>query len=225
MSFQDDAYSAKAKLHLTQAKTPVLIGLCVVVLVVVVFLAQGLYGVFSADSFEIVKAEAQGASVEEEAGDEASDNEAQAIYVHVAGAVAKPGLYSLSEGSRLFDAVEIAGGFSEGAVSAALNLARVIEDGEQIVVPTVQELEAAPVSSEIQDSAATTQGSSTSSKVNINAANQAELETLPGIGEATAKKIIAFREANGRFAGIENLKEVSGIGDKKYADLSALISV
>lgn len=228
MSFQEDAYSTKAKLHVTQVKTPVLVGVCAAVLVVVIFIAQGLYGAFASDSFEITKAETQNTQAVSEEGEEGSANSTKSVYVHVAGAVNNPGVFTIDEGSRLFDAVEAAGGFTENAASAALNLARVVEDGEQIMVFSVQEYEAASAAAGSQGArveASTGTINSPTGKVNINTAQQAELETLPGIGEATAKKIIAYREANGSFATIESLKDVSGIGDKKYADLADMICV
>ena len=140
------------------------------------------------------------------------------MYVHVSGAVQEPGLYELPEGSRIAAAVEAAGGFSEDAATDGVNLARVLFDGEQIVVPTIEEAAAG----------STSEGSSTtssSSLVNINTASASELDTLPGIGPATAEKIIADREANGPFTTIEDLKRVSGIGDKKYENLADLICV
>ena len=140
------------------------------------------------------------------------------IVVHVSGAVASSGVYELPEGSRVSDAIDAAGGMVDDASEDALNLARGLVDGEQVVVPTVEEH-----MQELQ--AAADGGASPSGKVNINTATAEQLDTLPGIGESTAQKIIADREANGPFASPEDLKRVSGIGDKKYAELADLITV
>jgi competence protein ComEA len=136
-----------------------------------------------------------------------------AIYVHILGAVARPGLYELRDGDRAVDAVAAAGGFLETADQAQLNLARFVVDGEQIVVPAVGETPpAAP-------------GTTAGGLVNINTADAATLETLPRVGPALAERIIDWREANGRFATVDDLKNVSGIGDKTFEGLRELVTV
>jgi competence protein ComEA len=134
-----------------------------------------------------------------------------AIYVHILGAVERPGLYELRAGSRAVDAVAAAGGFLDTADQAQLNLARFVVDGEQIVV---SELGAAPAP-----------GTATDGRVNLNTADAAALETLPRVGPALAERIIAWREANGRFTAIEDLLGVSGIGDKTFDGLKDLVTV
>lgn len=135
------------------------------------------------------------------------------IFVHILGAVERPGLYELREGDRAIDAVAAAGGFTDAADQAQLNLARFVVDGEQIVVPVMGETPAgAP--------AVTAQG-----KVNINTADEAALDTLPRVGPAMAARIIAWREANGRFTAIEDLMNVTGIGDKTFEGLKDLVTV
>ncbi|MFR1640007.1 MAG: helix-hairpin-helix domain-containing protein [Eggerthellaceae bacterium] len=116
----------------------------------------------------------------------------------------------LKEGSRVQDAVEAAGGFAENAAPDALNLARVVADGEQVIVPTIEQQEASAAGAAASEASASSGG-----LVNINAATAAELDALPGIGPATAEKIVADREANGPFSAIEDIKRVSGIGEKK----------
>ena len=176
--------------------------------------------VASAPAFELVSADSDAADEEaliDEAGASSeADDVVQTVFVHVTGCVTSPGLYELPEGSRVADAVAAAGGLSEGASSDGVNLARIVSDGEQIAVPT--EGEAAATATEA--SKGTTGG-----KVNINTATAEELDTLPGIGPATAAKIIADREANGPFTSPEDIKRVSGIGDAKYADLADAICV
>ena len=130
----------------------------------------------------------------------------------------------LPQGARVQDAVDAAGGFAEGAACDELNLARPLTDGEQIVVPTLEEAGAA--SSAIGGGAGEAQTEAAAGgKVNLNKASAAELDALPGVGPSTAEKIVAEREANGPFATVEDLKRVSGIGDKKFADLADLVCV
>lgn len=132
------------------------------------------------------------------------------IFVHVLGAVVSPGLYQLHDGDRVVDAIAQAGGFAEGADETQLNLARLVSDGEQIVVPIMGE--AAP--------AAASDG-----KVNLNTATAEQLETLPRVGPAMAQRILDWREANGRFTAVEDLLSVTGIGDKTFESLKDLVTV
>ncbi|MDH6181165.1 competence protein ComEA [Microbacteriaceae bacterium SG_E_30_P1] len=134
-----------------------------------------------------------------------------AILVHVLGAVSTPGLYELREGDRVVDAVTLAGGFTADADQGGVNLARPVSDGEQLVVPRVGEVAAdAPAGD---------------GKVNLNTADAAALDTLPRVGPAMAERIIAWRDANGGFRAIEDLLNVSGIGDATFAGMKDLVSV
>ena len=135
-----------------------------------------------------------------------------AIYVHILGEVRQPGLYELHDGDRAVDAVAAAGGFTEAADAAGLNLARFVSDGEQIIVPAIGEAPAAGAGG-------------VPGKVNLNTADAALLDTLPGVGPATAAKIIAWREQNGRFESIEDLLDVGGIGQAKFEGLRDLVTV
>lgn len=141
------------------------------------------------------------------------------IYIHILGAVAVPGLYEFRDGDRAIDAVAAAGGFAEGADRRQLNLARFLSDGEQIYVPTEGEV--------VSGGGATGGvGSATSGgKVNLNTADAASLATLPRVGPSLAARIIAWRDANGRFTSIEDLQSVSGIGDKTFAGLRDLVTI
>lgn len=162
------------------------------------------------------------------AADSAMFGAQDSVCVHVSGAVCEPGVYRLATGSRVDDAVKEAGGFSDDACADAVNLARVVNDGEQIVVPTLEQVEqtdAAGVSDTSSVSGESFSSLTDSGKVNINTADAAALDALPGIGPATAEKIVADRQSNGLFSTIEDLKRVSGIGEKKYAQLSDLICV
>lgn len=228
MSFQESAESLRSKLHLTdRLSVPVLVGVCAVIVIGIAIAGYSLLGGLSSDSFSFGVGE-DGATVEVEGleltdaadAEDAGGQVAPTIAVHVSGAVAAPGVYELEEGARVADAVELAGGFLEGAAENALNLARVLNDGEQVVVPTAEEQAALQSAAEASGGAAGVGG-----KVNINTASVEQLDTLPGVGESTAQKIIADREANGPFSSPEDLKRVSGIGDKKYAELADLITV
>ncbi len=141
------------------------------------------------------------------------------ILVHLLGAVQQPGLYELREGDRIVDAVAAAGGFSDGADQGVLNLARRLTDGEQLYVPAVGETPPSGAAAE------GTPGGTGTGRVDLNTADAAELDTLPGVGPATAKAILDWREENGRFTAVEDLLSVSGIGDKTFADLEDLVTV
>ncbi|MEO9095793.1 MAG: helix-hairpin-helix domain-containing protein [Microbacteriaceae bacterium] len=143
-----------------------------------------------------------------------------ALFVHILGAVVRPGLYQLHDGARAVDAVAAAGGFTAEADRAQLNLARLVSDGEQIYVPKVGEAAAGPPGSSAGGGAGTI-----GSKVNLNTASESDLETLPRVGPAMAKRIIAWREANGRFGTVEDLMSVTGIGEKTFAGLKDLVTV
>jgi competence protein ComEA len=146
-----------------------------------------------------------------------SPQSAPTIFVHILGAVARPGLYELREGDRAVDAVAAAGGFTPEADRSQLNLARFVTDGEQIAVPVAGA--AAPVGG-VPGGGAVVPG-----KVNINTADAATLETLPRVGPAMAERIIAWRDANGRFAAVEDLMSVSGVGEKTFESLRELVTV
>lgn len=139
------------------------------------------------------------------AGDGEEESSSGDLYVHVLGEVEHPGLYVLELDARLVDAVAAAGGTTDAADLAGVNLARLLTDGEQIVVPPVG---AAGVPG------ATGSAAPGDDRVDLNAADQAALETLPRIGPALAERIIAWREQNGRFQSVDDLLAVPGIGEK-----------
>ena len=198
-----------------------LVGVTALAALVLVFAGKALLDAAASDALVVERAEQEGGpSVE---GEEAVAEEARTVVVHVGGAVADPGVRELAEGSRVQDAVDASGGFAEGAASDALNLARVLSDGEQVVVPTLEE--SAGAQGADAAGAGASSGSAAGGRVNINRATAAELDTLPGVGPSTAEKIVADREANGPFATTEDLKRVSGIGDKKYEELADLVCV
>lgn len=135
------------------------------------------------------------------------------VYVHVSGAVMVPGLYVLPAGSRVADAVAAAGGFTDAADTTSVNLARVLDDGEQLVVMAQgSDGQAQP-------------GVAADGRININSATASELEELPRIGPALAERIVQWREENGRFAQVEDLLLVPGIGEKMLEQLRDLVRV
>ena len=221
MPFQESAESLKAKAHMSTVKTPVLLGVAALALVVLFLVFQGIWDFVQRDGLTIYRQDAP----QQDAGGngpgpsaDAADRGRPTLCIHVGGAVQSPGVYELEEGSRVLSAVEAAGGFTENASLDAVNLARKLVDGEQVLILTVEE--AASHGTEAVQGAAPAKG-----KVNINNAVAGELMALPGVGEVTAKKIIADREANGPFASLEDLMRVSGIGEKKFADLAPFITL
>lgn len=136
-----------------------------------------------------------------------------ALFVHILGAVTRPGLYELQDGDRAIDAIAAAGGFLDTADQAQINLARFVTDGEQIIVPVIGETPAGPP------------GSTADGKVNLNTADVTALDTLPRVGPALADRIIAWREANGSFTAVEDLLNVAGIGDRTLEGLRDLVTL
>lgn len=134
------------------------------------------------------------------------------ILVHVLGEVVRPGLYELREGDRVIDAVAAAGGMTDAADPAGVNLARVVSDGEQLTVPAVGEAVAAAP------------GTTADGRVDLNTADAATLETLPRIGPAMAQRIIEWRESNGPITSVDDLLAVSGIGTKTVEVLRPLVA-
>ncbi|MCL2352036.1 MAG: helix-hairpin-helix domain-containing protein [Firmicutes bacterium] len=145
------------------------------------------------------------------------------IVVYITGEVVNPGVYEADAGSRVNDALTMAGGATDEADLERINLASPLSDGEQITVPKIGDGEdEVPV---IQEAQAADAGGENAGPVNINTAGEAGLDALPGIGPATAKAIIEYRTKNGAFGDISDIKNVSGIGDAKYEQIKDLITV
>lgn len=150
------------------------------------------------------------------------------IVVHVLGAVRKPGVVSLPDRSRVEDAITACGGLTRDADTAELNLAQVLADGQQVIIGNRDEPEG-QVRDQSGPGASTTGSSGTTAgpgaPLDLNTATLDQLDTLPGVGPVTAGKIIAWRDAHGRFSRVEELQEVDGIGPKTYAELAPLVKV
>ncbi|TFD84816.1 helix-hairpin-helix domain-containing protein [Cryobacterium serini] len=148
------------------------------------------------------------------------------IFVHVLGAVARPGLFQLHDGDRVMDAIAAAGGRTAEADPAGVNLARLLSDGEQFYVPrqgeVPPELPATAGGSAVGGSGG---ANAKAPKVNLNTATVADLDSLPRIGPTMAQRILDYRAKNGRFTSIDGLRDVAGIGDKTFEALKDFITI
>ena len=134
------------------------------------------------------------------------------ICIYVVGCVNEPGIYEVEDGTRIYEAIELAGGATDEADLSRLNLAKILLDEEKVVVPKIVNVEEG-------------EGSLISSVVNINTANVERLSTLSGIGKSTAEKIVKYREENGYFNSVEDIMNVSGIGESKFNAIKDNITV
>lgn len=159
-----------------------------------------------------------------------STDEKDMIIIHITGAVKTPGIVKLEEGSRIEDAINKAGGLTEDADITKVNLAYILEDGTKIKIPSNSDigdfqgeniLRTDSGEGIIEDN----ENSSQSSSLNINKATEQDLQTLPGIGPSLASRIIAYRDENGKFSTIEDIKNVNGIGNSKYENIKDYICV
>lgn len=195
--------------------------------------------------------EAEGSGSAANAGEQSRREE---IYVHVCGAVKNPGVYTLPAGSRFFEAVEAAGGFTAEACGDYLNMAAALADGSRLEIPTLEEIKerekavetageqgaekakdryytlaeeasAPDAQNETADGNMADAGNASEETVNINTAGMEELCSLPGVGEGRAKAIIEYREKQGGFQKKEDIMQVSGIGEKMYARMEAYLAV
>lgn len=140
------------------------------------------------------------------------------LLVDVAGWVRHPGVYEFEEGARVIDAIDAAGGARTGAMLESLNLAAPLTDGSQILVPKEGDQGSAPVAAEAP-------GAVPGALINVNTASATELEALPGVGEVIAQAIVDYRTENGPFASVEQLLDVSGIGDATLENIRELVTV
>ena len=235
----EDRGSFRERLPLVFKQRPMLLVGAIVVAVALV--GAGAFGVSQANGAGgVVIGTDEDASGEDSASEGTADDDAASaddegdeeeatgtVVVDISGAVASPAVVELPAGSRVQDAIEAAGGLTDDADITDLNRAAELTDGEKIYVPHEGE------EVETTTSTGTTSSSSSSSSssddgtdlVNINTADADELDTLPGVGPATAEAIIEDREANGPFTSIEDIMRVSGIGEAKFADMQDYICV
>lgn len=149
------------------------------------------------------------------------------IRVYVCGQVNRPGVYTLKEGDRVVDALNMAGGMTPDADAQALNLARMLRDEEQIIVYSGEEISEmnAPADGQIPSSGAMQDGASTDSRIDLNTASVQELMSLPGIGRSRAEAIVAWRQDNGGFSAIEDIMKISGIKNAIFSQIKDKIKV
>lgn len=197
----------------------------VILLVPIIMIAALIY-TFSggsepgADGAEVRQSQEQAEVITEETAEETS-SEPVYIYVDVGGAVAAPQVVCVEEGARVFQAIDKAGGKTENADLRNINLAQVCQDGEKIYVPTADEIANAIAPGPETGSSTPAAGG----KININTASSEELQTLNGVGPGLAQRIIEYRETSGKFASVEDLKNVSGIGEKTFEKMKDMICV
>lgn len=168
------------------------------------------------------------------------NNNSNNICIYVTGEVNNAGVYYLKEGSRIIDAINSAGGITDKANISKINLAFILEDGMKITIPNDNDLKNKPdfnfvtkssgdgesdINKNPKNESANLETNNRMEVININTASQTELETLPGIGPSLALKIIEYRKLNGDFKSIEDIKNVSGIGDSKFKDIKNYIKV
>lgn len=157
------------------------------------------------------------------AKEEAADVEQpEAVIVDVKGAVNQPGVYEAKEGDRVIDVLEKAGGLIENADSNQINFAMRVSDEMIIYIPAVGEV---PTETMIVEGSSSGSANQDDGRINLNKADETELQTLPGIGPSKAAAIIEYREINGSFQAIEDLKSIAGIGDKTFEKLKDLIKI
>lgn len=161
--------------------------------------------------------------------EENSETEENIIVVHVTGEVKNPGIVKVKEGSRIEDIIEAAGGLTENSDITNVNLAYLVEDGMKIRIPSNDDEDLSSENYISSDSGERiligNDEESNTNIININKATQTDLETLPGIGPSLATRIIEYREQNGEFKEIEDIKNVGGIGDIKFDKIKEYIKV
>jgi competence protein ComEA len=148
----------------------------------------------------------------------------EAIVIHAAGAVRAPGLYRLAKGSRIADVLEVAGGVADGADLERVNLAAIVSDSDRIYIPFIGTPIPGPSIGSTGSGTGGGDASGSPGPVNLNTATEDELDGLPGVGPATAAAIVSHREKVGRFASVDDLLDVRGIGAAKLESLRDLVT-
>lgn len=192
-----------------------IIGIIIVVITIVLYIA---IGYFSNGKDELIKNNTE--SIYEEENDTELPLKDSKIVVEIKGEVNNPNVYYLDEESIIQDLIDMAGGITDKGDLENINRAQELTDHECIIIPSCEE-----DNNVITGVETSTSTGSNSDKVNINTANEAELQTLTGIGESRAQAIIDYREENGRFKSIEDIKNISGIGDKMFEKIKEHITI
>ena len=202
------------------------------IIIIGIIILVGIYWIFNiSTNTQDITTQDNMLEIAENTNEDDEESDGDIIIVHITGGVQEPGTVKLKEDSRIEDAIEAAGGLTEDSDISDVNLAYVLEDGIKLRIPTIDDSDDKEESSYITEGSGKNvilednSESSSSSIVNINKATQTELETLPGIGPSLASKIIEYRESNGKFSKKEDIKNVTGIGDSKYANIEELITV
>lgn len=164
---------------------------------------------------QLKKNETESMFVEEDEG-EAIELKNKQIVVDVKGGVKRPNIYRLDEGSIVEDAIKIAGGTTSEADLIKINRAEKLSDNQEVIIP---------IKGQEENGSFASAGSNSNGKININTANETELDSLPGIGPAKAVEIIKYREKNGKFKSVEEIKNIKGIGEASFEKLKDSIKV
>lgn len=198
----------------------------VVVLIIIMCIVIGYYIISKTEKYDYSDIEKISNIIEEDQGvdDNIIENK---IVIHITGEVEEEGVIELEKGARISDAIEEAGGTTEEADLSNVNLAYSLSDGQKVKIPNINEKdeEIIVVEEKAGDYIIIEGNKSKEEKININKAAQTEIETLPGIGPSTALKIINYRNEHGKFKNIEDIKNVSGIGDSKFENIKEYICV
>ena len=198
----------------------------VVVLIIIMCIVIGYYIISKTEKYDYSDIEKISNIIEED--QEVDDNIIEnKIVKHITGEVEEEGVIELEKGARISDAIEEAGGTTEEADLSNVNLAYSLSDGQKVKIPNINEKdeEIIVVEEKAGDNIIIEGNKSKEEKININKAAQTEIETLPGIGPSTALKIITYRNEHGKFKNIEDIKNVSGIGDSKFENIKEYICV
>ncbi|MFW6148283.1 MAG: helix-hairpin-helix domain-containing protein [Atribacterota bacterium] len=196
-----------------------------IVLLIITVLLLGTFG------WNIYKTESSNITIipsSEEINSKAEETtEDEVCIIHIIGAVHQPGVYQLSKDKRIIDAVKLAGGEKEKANLDAVNLAAHIYDGQKIIIPFLDDKKEISLSINSEATGTIQENAPSSNKVllNINNANSNQLETLPGIGPVLADRILEYRRNNGMFRNIEEIMNVTGIGEKRFESIKEFIAV
>lgn len=211
----------------------ILIIILITAFLIYIFITNEEYSSMDLETIAVEKSENIVENEEKNALENANNNQVtedkEEIAVHITGEVKKQGIIYLEKGSRVADAIKKAGGETKNADLSQINLAYILQDGQKIYVPNKNE-EISQYITEKSGNNDTEENTTSNSnkedkKVNINTANQSELDQLPGIGPSIAQKIIEYREENGNFKNIQELQNVKGIGNAKYEEIKDNVTV